>query len=98
MNLGALANSYVKLVIKEKNNPVMFDMLINGIEDINPIHLQVVEDHLNLDLEDDDDIIDEAEDTLTILDSYIENLDIKSDKKELKVLMHSLYNEALSIE
>jgi hypothetical protein len=98
MNLDALADSYVKLVIKEKNNPVMFDMLINGIEDVNPIHLQVVEDHLNLNLEDDDDIIDEAEDTLTILDSYIENLDIKSNKKELKVLMHDLYNEALSIE
>jgi hypothetical protein len=98
MKLDALADSYVKLVIKEKNNPVMFDMLINGIEDVNPIHLQVVEDHLNLNLEDDDDIIDEAEDTLTILDSYIENLDIKSDKKELKVLMHDLYNEALSIE
>jgi len=98
MNLDALADTYVKLVIKEKNNPVMFDMLINGIEDAGPIHLQVVEDHLNLNLEDDDDIIDEAEDTLTILDSYIENLDIKSDKKELKVLMHGLYNEALSIE
>ena len=76
----------------------MFDQLISGIEDVNPIHLQVVEDHLNLDLDADDDIIDEAEDTLTILDNYIENLDINNNKKELKVLMHNLYNEALTVE
>ena len=98
INLNALTDSYVKLIIKEKNNPVMFDLLINNIEDADPIHLQVVEDHLNLNLEDDDDIIDEAEDTLTILDNYIENLDITSNKKDLKVLMHNLYNEALSVE
>ena len=77
---------------------MMFDQLISGIEDVNPIHLQVVEDHLNLDLDADDDIIDEAEDTLTILDNYIENLDINNNKKELKVLMHNLYNEALTVE
>jgi hypothetical protein len=57
-----------------------------------------VEDHLHLDLEDDSDIVDEAEDTLTILDSYIEGLEVKADKYELKKLMHQLYSEALNIE
>ncbi len=95
---SALKDTYIKLVIKEKNNPVLFDQLIGEIEDVNPIHLQVVEDHLYLDLEDDDTIVDEAEDTLSILDGYIEGLDIKTNKKELKYLMHNLYNEALAIE
>ena len=98
MNLNGLKDSYIKLVIKEKTNPVIFDQLVGALEDVDPIHLQVVEDHLNLNLEDDDDIIDEAEDTLTILDSYIEGLDVKSNKKELKFLMHGLYNEALAVE
>ena len=98
MNLKGLKDSYIKLVIKEKTNPVIFDQLVGALEDVDPIHLQVVEDHLNLNLEDDDDIIDEAEDTLTILDSYIESLDVKSNKKELKFLMHGLYNEALAVE
>ena len=98
MNLKGLKDSYIKLVIKEKTNPVIFDQLVGALEDVDPIHLQVVEDHLNLNLEDDDDIIDEAEDTLTILDSYIEGLDVKSNKKELKFLMHGLYNEALAVE
>ena len=97
-NYEALRDCYVKLVINEKNNPVLFDQLISEIEDVNPIHLQVVEDHMYLDLEDDENIVDEAEDTLSILDGYIEGLDIKHNKKELKHLMHNLYNEALAVE
>mgnify|MGYP003119633123 CR=1 FL=1 len=93
-----LAGKYVKMVIKNKTNPVIFDMFVNGIENVGPINLQVVEDHLNLDLEDDEDIIDEAEDTLTILDTVIEGLDLKSDKYELRKMMHNLYNEALTVE
>ena len=34
----------------------------------------------------------------TILDSVIESLDLKSDKPELRKLMHNLYNEALTVE
>jgi DNA repair exonuclease SbcCD nuclease subunit len=56
-----------------------------------------ITDHLHLDLEDDSDIIDEAEDTLTILDSYVDGLEIKNDKQDLSLLLRSLYDEALSI-
>ena len=97
LNYTTIANKYVKVVIKSKENPLLFDSYISRLEEQEPINLQVVEDHLNLDLEDDDDIIDEAEDTLTILDGYIEGLDIKTGKPQLKSLMHNLYNEALSI-
>ena len=97
LNYKTIANKYVKVVIKSKENPLLFDSYISRLEEQEPINLQVVEDHLNLDLEDDDDIIDEAEDTLTILDGYIEGLDIKTGKPQLKSLMHNLYNEALSI-
>jgi hypothetical protein len=59
--------------------------------------MQIVEDHLNLNLEDDEDIISEAEDTPTILSKYIDSLDIKADKKQLENLLRSLYNEALTL-
>lgn len=93
-----LKDKYVKVVIKNKQNPVLFDLYINSIEQRDPINLQVVEDHLHLDLEDDTDIVDEAEDTLTILDNYVDGLEVTADKYELKKLMHELYNEALNIE
>ena len=81
-----------------KNNPSLFDTFITSIENQTPIHVTVVEDHLNLDLDVDDDIVNEAEDTLTIVSNYVDSLDIKTDKNELNTLMRVLYNEALSIE
>ena len=46
---------------------------------------------------DDEDIVDEAEDTLTILNNYVDNLEIKNDRVDLQQLLRSLYDEALSI-
>ena len=63
-----------------------------------PINIQVVEDHLNLDLEDDDDLVNEAQDTMTILSKYIEQMPDNVPKKKLDSLMKSLYTEALHFE
>lgn len=91
-------DTIVKVIIKNKVNPVWFDMFIEKIEKAGVIDLQVVEDHLNLNLEDDSDIVNEAEDTLTILNKYVSQLELKADKTRLENLLRSLYNEALSME
>lgn len=91
-------DSTVKVIIKNKLNPVWFDMFIEKLQKVNPVDLQVVEDHLNLNLEDADDIINEAEDTLTILNRYINQLEIKADKNKLEGLIRELYTEAISLE
>jgi len=70
---------------------------MDKLEKVNPIHVQVVEDHLNLDLESDDDIVSEAEDTMTILHKYIEALDVNVNKSELETTIKDLYSEALSV-
>ncbi len=90
-------DSFIKVIIKNKTNPYMFDSYIERLEKNELINLQIVEDHLNLDLEDTDDIINEAEDTVTILDKYVDGLEISADKDKVKTLMRELYNEALSI-
>jgi DNA repair exonuclease SbcCD nuclease subunit len=87
----------VKVIIKTKDNPTLFDMFIEKLEKSDPLQIQVVQDHLHLDMEDDTDIIDEAEDTLTILNTYVDNLEIKNDRVDLQQLLRSLYDEALSI-
>jgi len=91
-------NTYVKIIRQTNNNPYWFDQFIDAISKAEPNHIQVVEDHLNLDLEDDQDIVDEAEDTLTIVSKYIDNLGSDIPKPKLDKLMRSLYNEALFIE
>ena len=45
----------------------------------------------------DDELIDEAQDTLTILSKYVDSLNIEN-KTELNMLMRNLYNEALTVE
>ena len=45
----------------------------------------------------DDELVDEAQDTLTILSKYVDSLNIEN-KTELNMLMSNLYNEALTVE
>lgn len=88
----------IKIVVKNKNNPYWFDMFVGKLEKAGALDIQVVEDHLNLNLEDDSDIIDEAEDTLTILRKVIDTVDTSVPKKSLDNLMSMLYTEALHVE
>lgn len=92
-----LEGTYVKVVVKNKNNPYIFDLFVDKISSIQPAHLQVVEDNFNLDLEDADDIIDEAEDTITIIKKYINNLNL-TESKPVEELFHRLYHDALSMD
>lgn len=91
-------NCYVKVIIKNKTNPFWFDNVIDRLEKSGVVDLQVVEDHLNLNLEADEDIVSEAEDTVTILRNYIRGMSINTDKKRVEDIIHSLYTEALTIE
>ncbi len=93
-----LTGTMVKVIVHEKNNPYWFDMFIDKIEKAGVIDLQVVEDNLNLQLEDDDDIVSEAEDTLTILRKYTEQFHGRVEKTKLDNFLSSLYEEALSVE
>ena len=97
-DLTELEGCYVKVIVRNKINPNWFDILIDRLEKVGVADLQVVEDHFHLDLESDDDIISQAEDTLTILKKYVDQIDTTVDKGKLDQLMRDLYREALSVE
>jgi DNA repair exonuclease SbcCD nuclease subunit len=90
------AGCFVKIIVQNKTNPYWFDMFIDKIEKAGVSNLQVVEDHLNLNITEDEDLVNEAEDTLTILKKYVGGMTI-NDKKRVDSVVTSLYNEALSI-
>ena len=60
-------------------------------------HVMVVENFLDTDIND-DDLVNEAEDTLTILGKYVEGLNVEVDKLELDKLLKNLYSDALNAE
>ena len=91
-------STIVKLIVRNKNNPAWFDMIVDKLEKSGVVDIQVVEDHFHLDLEADEDIVNEAEDTLTILNKYVDSLQIQGDRQRLDNLMRNLYHEALSVE
>ena len=95
--MGQKSWGQAKVIVQNKTNPFFFDMTIDKLEKAGVLDLQVVEDHLNLDLEDDEDIIDEAEDTLTILTKYIDQLE-DVNKLGLERLIRDLYGEALTAQ
>ena len=61
--------------------------------------MQIVEDHLNLAVETDEEIVDEAESTINIFKKYIEQVNsVNLDKVRLEKTIVDLYQEALTIE
>lgn len=98
LDLSHTKNAYVKVIVRSKENATWFDVFIDKLEKAGAADVQVVEDHFNLNLEDDDEIINEAEDTLTILNKYVDQLNVQGDRKQLDNLIRDLYHEALSLE
>jgi DNA repair exonuclease SbcCD nuclease subunit len=97
MNLSHLKSSYVKVVVVNKTNPYLFDTLINRLYQINPIDITIAEDFTGQEDSEEDDV-DQAEDTTTILNKYVDNLTTDLEKDKVKTLLRELYVEALNEE
>ena len=90
--------SYVKLIVTNKDNPFNFDLFTSKLYEAGPIEVTIVEDHRNMDAISEADLINETEDTLTILSKYIKTIESNVDNERLDKLMRSLYTEALQME
>jgi DNA repair exonuclease SbcCD nuclease subunit len=92
-----LTNKMVKIVVRKKEDHLKFDKFIDSILKVNPLELKIVE---NIDVFDDDvDCSDiTTEDTLGILDKYVQEADFDLNKDMVKKLLRDVYKEALEIE
>jgi predicted phosphodiesterase len=98
INYKEYAGCYVKVIVKEKTNPFLFDTFIDKLEKVDPADIQVLEDSYNLNIEVDDNF-EGVEDTLTLLNSYCAQLPIKDHhRSRLEVLLKNLYNDANSMQ
>jgi DNA repair exonuclease SbcCD nuclease subunit len=85
----------IKLIVENKTDYTQFDYVVTNLQDV-VIDLKVVED-FSVEGESDDDIELEHEDTLTILERYIDEMNTNIDSKKIKEIMKSLYVEALEV-
>ena len=98
-NYDAYKETYVKVIVINKQNPYLFDNMLDNLYKANAADISVVEDFTDTNsIIDDKEIIDQAEDTMTILGKYIDNLALNVDSDKIKILMRELYVEALNTE
>ena len=97
-NFRDYADTYVKVIVQEKTNPYAFDLFMDKLYKADPINVSIVDDHKHLDKQPDEEIVNEAEDTLTILTKFVDNLQFDGDNSELNTLIRELYHEASTLE
>jgi hypothetical protein len=72
---------------------------MNKLYMVNPLDITIIEDALDLTEGVEDDKIDEAEDTITIINKYVDALENSGiDNTKLKSMLKELYVEALNLE
>ena len=90
---------YVKVIVVNKKDLYKFDMFMERLLKANAHEVKIVENFTDAGADNvSDDIVKYAEDTTTLLDKYIDELEIDLDKDRLKNTMRGLYNEAQDLE
>ena len=90
---------YVKLIVVNKKDFYAFDQFVDKLLKADAHEVKIIEDFSDLDAENvSDDIVENAEDTMTLLSKYIDELDVDLEKDRLKNIMRTLYNEAQDLE
>ena len=96
--LTKIKNTFVKVYIKGKTNPVLLDRYLAKINDAEPASLSIVEDYVNEDFLSEEKVTLD-EDTLSLLNSslndYSDIINSEDKKAEIQKLLCNLYMEAL---
>ena len=98
-DMSKLKDMYVKVIVVNKKDLYQFDKFIDKLLQADAHEVKIVEDFSELDAENvSDDIVENTEDTMTLLEKYIDELDVTMSKDRLKNTMRSLYTEAQDLE
>ncbi len=88
-----LEGTFVKLIVEEKGDYQKFDYAVSQLQNLGLADLKIVED---LTFEESTQVL-ETEDTMTLLDKYIDEIELKVDSSNVKTILRSLYVEACEL-
>ena len=98
-DMSAYKNKYVKLVVVNKKDLYQFDKFVDRLLQADCHEVKIIEDFSELDASNvSDDIVENTEDTMTLLERYIDDLPIDLSKDRLKNTTRELYIEAQDLE
>ena len=91
---------FVKVFVENRDDYYEFDKFLDRLyNDISVWDLKVVEDFSDLSVDFvSDNVVKESQDTLSLLDRYVEEIETNLDKERIKTKLKSLYIEAGDLE
>jgi len=95
-NFSELKDRVVRVLVGEKKDQHKFDLFIDQIQRVNPFQMDIIDNTMNQFSEEFDINLVNNEDTMTIVESYIDSLDLDFDDVKIKSLFKELYLEALA--
>jgi hypothetical protein len=89
-------NKIVKVIVRKKSKPKDFEKFIDKLYTVGIQELKIIE---NFDIQENEEFeISEDENTLTILNRYIEESEFEFDKTIIKGIFQDLYQQACEVE
>ena len=91
---------YVKVFVENRQDYFAFDKFLDRLyKEISVHDLKIVEDFSDLSADFvHDDIVEGAQDTMSLLDKYVDEIETSLDKDRIKSKLKSLYVEAGDLE
>jgi DNA repair exonuclease SbcCD nuclease subunit len=89
------SGKYVKVIVEDKQDQLKFDRLVKMLYDTGVADLKIIED-LSMEFGDSEEDV-ETEDTLTLLEKYIDEVEFNVNKDSIKSTIKSLYLEACEV-
>jgi hypothetical protein len=90
-----MSGKYVKLIVQNKEDQLKFDRLVKMLYDTGVADLKIIED-LSIEFEGTSDDV-ETEDTLTLLEKYIDEVECSISRDSIKNVVKTLYLEACEV-
>ena len=94
-NVSDYKDKFIKIIVEEKRDYRMFETLVDRLYNVGAHDVKIVE--TLVDTDDIDDVDLKTKDTMTLLNEYIDEVDIAVDKSSLKNVMRSLYIESCNV-
>jgi DNA repair exonuclease SbcCD nuclease subunit len=88
-------NKFIKLIVEEKRDYQMFETLVDRLYNVGAHDVKIVETLVDTDGIEDVNL--ETKDTMTLLNEYIDEVEIAVNKTDLKSLMRTLYIESCQV-
>jgi DNA repair exonuclease SbcCD nuclease subunit len=96
INTTNMKDCYVRLIVESKRHSYSFDRFLDKLYDSGVAKITTVEEIIDSDKED-EELLDLAQDTVTLINNEIESIDEVKDKSRMKKLIKDLYMESLSL-